>query len=204
MSKKEHDKYFSFVLNRDGAICSRCRKDLTTIKKEWFIVNPNRKRKLEWLLLHHVDGDERFADSRDGTYAGNLKLVCSSCNAILRVRKIAPSTLREKTPEMERKDSAEPKFFTWLDYMCTNFAHICEEKMFNRGAAISGVLQPSIKRYFLKKVHYDYERFDITLHDVTCKYPECKGIHVCMFGEKPRMKDMIAEIVHQEEQQEVE
>lgn len=201
MSKREHDKYYKFVLGRDGCFCSRCRKDLDTIKKEYKLANPNKKRKLKWLYLHHVDGDERFPDSRDGTYAGNLKLVCSACNQLLRIRVIAPSTLRPMTPEMQLSQSAKPKFFAWVDNYLANYGHLCEERMINRGSKIAGVLQPSIVRYFKQEVHYKYEEFDLSLTDEKCDYPDCNTKHICNRGEKPRTKDQIAEIVREEEQQ---
>lgn len=203
MSKKEHDKYYKYVLVRDGCFCSRCRKDIDQLKKEYKLRNPHKKRNFRWLLLHHVDGDERFPDARDGTYAGNLKLVCASCNQLLRIRKIAPSTLRPLTPEMRARQSAEPLFFSWLDNYLANYGHICEERMINRGAKIAGVLQPSITRYFKMRVHYEYEEFSLLLTDEKCNYPDCNDKHICKKFEKPRTKDQIAEIVRQEEHQRI-
>ena len=205
MNKRERSKLFPFVLERDGSICGRCKKTVDKLRYEWELHNPNQVRKSPYLVLHHIDGDERFPHSRDGTYCGNLMLLCCSCNQLLRRRKIAPDSVREKTPEMQRRDTATPLFFDWLDNYLANYSQICEERMINRGSKIAGVLQPSVMRYYKQQIHYEYVKFEIAGHEVPpCNYPECKGIHVCLANEVPRKIDMIGRIVHEEEKQVVE
>lgn len=200
MSKKEHDKYYIFCLERDGALCQRCRKIEDQLRKEWEIINPTKIRQMPYLLIHHKDGDERFADSRDGRYAGNLHLLCYSCQQLLRVKKIVSDTPRIKTPEMQRSDFAQPKFFTWINNYLANFSEICKMLMINRGADIAGVGQHAVKRYFDKKIGFEYIQFHKKDHGVVCEYDECNEYHICLKNELPRRVDMIGKIMEEERQ----
>lgn len=200
MSKKEHDKYYYFCIERDGAFCQRCRKSEKQLKKEWRLSNPKKHRKLPFLLIHHIDGDERFPNSRDGRYAGNLRLLCASCQQLLRIRNIAHDTLRDKTPEMDRGDKAKPKFFEWLDNYLASFSEICKVLMHNRGAKIAGVSQPTIKRYFDQEISFKYVQFMKHDYGVECSYDECNDVHVCLVNELPRRIDMIGKIMDEEPQ----
>jgi len=205
MNSKERNKYFVYVLERNGAWCGRCRKDVNQLRYDWELHNPNQQRKTPYLLLHHIDGDERFPHSRDGRYCGNLMLLCCSCNQLLRRRDIAPDTLREKTPEMQKNETSKPKFLNWLDNYLGNFGQICKERMINRGSLIAGVVQQTAHKYFKQQVQYRYLEFSIEEHECKpCKYKECKGIHVCLINELPRKIDMIGRIVHEEEEKVVE
>jgi len=200
MSKKEHDKYYHFCIHRDGAFCQRCRKSIKQLKNEWKKANPNRQRQLPYLLLHHLDGDERFPNSRDGRYAGNLRLLCSSCQQLLRVKNIVLLTTRDKTPEMERGDKAKPSFFEWVDNYLASFSEICKKLMINRGAKIAGVSQDTTKKYFDQEVSFKYIQFMKHDYGVECSYDECNDIHVCLVGELPRRVDMIGKIIQEEPQ----
>lgn len=200
MNSKERKKYFAYVLEHNGAYCGRCRKDVNQLRSEWELANPNQARKLPYLNLHHIDGDERFPHSRDGTYCGNLMLCCFSCNQLLRRREIAPDTLREKTPEMLKNETSKPKFLNWLDNYLANFSNICKERMLNRGSLISGVVQQTAHKYFKQEHDYRYVEFNIEEHECDrCNYKECKGIHICLKKELPRKVDLIGRIVHEEE-----
>lgn len=200
MSKKEHNKYFIFVLERDGALCHRCRKSVEQLKSEWELINPNKVRKSPYLYLHHKDGDERFPDSRDGRYAGNLHLLCASCQQLLRVKKIVSDTPRQKTPEMQRSDFAQPKFFTWLDNYLANFSEVCKTLMLNRGSKIAGVGQHAVKRYFDQNIGFKYIQFHKVDHGIICNYPECNEYHICLKSELPRKVDLIGKIIDEEPQ----
>lgn len=205
MNSKERKKYFAYVLEHNGAYCGRCRKDVNQLRSEWVLTNPNQVRKLPYLNLHHIDGDERFPHSRDGTYCGNLMLLCCSCNQLLRRREIAPDTLREKTPEMLKNETSKPKFLNWLDNYLANFGQICKERLLNRGSLIAGVVQQTAHKYFKQEHDYRYIEFNIEEHECDpCNYKECKGIHICLKKELPRKVDMIGRIVHEEEQKVVE
>jgi len=202
MSKKEHDKYYHFCLKRDGKLCTHCKKSLKQLKKEWMKKNPNEQRKSKFLELHHIDGDERFPDSRDGGYAGNLRLLCKSCQQLsqFKIKNILTETTREKTPEMERGDKAKPKFFNWVDNYLGSFSQICRKLMINRGSKIAGISQDTAKKYFSQEVSFMYIQFAKEDYGVECSYVECNGIHVCLKDELPRRVDAMGKIIAEEPQ----
>jgi len=200
MSKKEHDKFYHFCIDRDGAFCQRCRKSEEQLKKEWREVNPKKHRQSPFLYIHHIDGDERFPNSRDGRYAGNIRLLCASCQQLLRVKNIVHVTSREKTPEMERSDKARPKFFEWVDNYIASFGNICKMLMINRGSKIAGVTQDTVKKYFSQEVVFKYVQFAKEDYGVECSYDECNDLHICLSGELPRRVDAIGKIIAEEPQ----
>jgi len=200
MNKKTHDKLYKVCLNRDGAFCQRCRKSEKELKKEWKNIHPRKKRKAPYLLIHHIDGDERFVNTQDGRYCGNLQLVCSSCNQLLKVRDIVQMTPREKTPEMDRGDKAKPKFLQFVDNHLANYHEICYMVLINRGSKSAGISQPTAKRYFDQESDFKYETFFKVDHAVECSYSLCNDTHVCLRGEVPRKVDMIGRIIAEEPQ----
>lgn len=199
MPKKLHDKFYKVCINRDGAFCQRCRKSEKELKKAWKQIHPRKKRQSPYLYIHHIDGDERFPNSRDGRYCGNLQLLCASCNQLLKVKNIVHDSPREKTPEMERGDKAKPKFIQWTNRYLASKSDICYLLLINRGSDKVGISQPTAKRYFDQKLTVLYEQFFKQDHGVECNYPLCNDIHVCLKGEIPRKVDMMGEIIAEEE-----
>lgn len=198
MSKKNHNKFHKVCLHRDGAFCQRCRKSEKELKKEWKKIHPRKKRIAPYLYLHHIDGDERFPNSTDGRYCGNLQLVCASCNQLLKVQNIVQTTPREKTPEMDRGDKAKPKFLQFINNHLANYREICYMVLINRGSKSAGISQPTAKRYFDQESDFKYEIFFKQDHGVECSYSLCNDNHVCLLGEIPRKVDLIGKIIAEE------
>lgn len=198
LSKKNHDKFYKFCIDRDGAFCQRCRKTEKQLKKEWKVLNPRKKRINPFLLIHHIDGDERFPNSRDGRYCGNINLLCSSCNQLLRIETIVKDSPRQKTPEMDRGDKAKPQFFQWLDNLVASQSEVCKMLIINRGSKVAGISQPTAKRYFDQEINFKYEQFYKQDHGVECSYVECNDIHICLMGELPRRVDLMGKIIAEE------
>ena len=200
MSKKDHDKFHKFVNGRDGAICQRCRKSDKELKKDWKKIHPRKKRQMPFLLLHHIDGDERFPHSRDGRYCGNLNLQCHSCNSLLKVTEIVHDSPRQKSPEMVRSDKAKPAFNEFVNNYLANFSQVCKMIAINRGAKVCGVSSVTITRYLDENIDYDWIEFVKQDHGVECSYSRCNDYHICLPTELPRKVDLIGKIIAEEPQ----
>lgn len=125
LNKKEREKFYELLVQRDGEYCQLCGKT----KKEAAI-----------LEIHETKYDRPLQ-------INNMKLLCHGCNHNPSLTK-SEIYQRDPTPEHKKNIEKEPFFRQWLyGKLLENNYHYPYDEVIDSGAYVCGVSTETIKRY---------------------------------------------------------
>ena len=127
LSKKERDKYYPLLVQRDGEICQLCRKTITEVGI---------------LAIHEVAYDRPLK-------LHNMRLFCLSCNQ--KIRRATGEVQRDATPEYKKNMVKEPLFKKYVtEKIMENNFHYSYDDLIDGGAYICDISTETAKRYLRK------------------------------------------------------
>ncbi len=184
-------------LARDGYLCFRCRKTVQELIIEDRImreIKGLKQRDKPVLVINHKDGTKN-SHSSDGTYFGNVELVCYPCNALYKAPEVDYHPDEIRTYASRKSHSAYVQWVYMVNNYLTKFEDACLARLANKYSKTIKCSQDALIKY-AKREHET--RWNVYKRP-ECDYDFCAGIHICFWGKTPKFLPPLDEEVAQHE-----
>lgn len=127
LNKRERDKFYPMLVQRDGEYCQACGKTLAEAGV---------------LIIHEIAYNRPLK-------IDNMKLACMSCNT--KLSRISGVNRRDETPEFHKNLIKEPLFKKFvIERLMENNFHYSYDDLIDSGAYICDISTETSKRYLRK------------------------------------------------------